>query len=216
MNPRAFKIPRDITVVLVLAGTLSLLRVWLFHTYSLVYLLWNILLALIPFWISVYLNDHRKTQSLSVARMALGGVLWILFIPNAPYLVTDLIHITRLHQIPTIFDTFLLFTSAWIGIVLYCKSVYQIEQILRMKYSSKVTSCIIAIISIIISFGVYLGRFLRFNSWDVLANPLSLYSGVRDTLSYQSGANSTAAFIILSAVFLFAAYQFWKYSYNDN
>jgi uncharacterized membrane protein len=195
---------------------LSLLRVIFFHTYSLIYLLWNILLALIPYWISLFMLRRREATALPLPLAVIGSVLWLLFIPNAPYLVTDLIHITHLKQIPIIFDTFLIFTSAWIGVLLYCKSVYNIEQILRMKYSSRATSYIIAIISMVVSFGIYLGRFLRFNSWDVLANPLSLYGGVRDTLSYQSGTNSTVAFIVLSAVFVFTAYQSWRYSNQTN
>jgi uncharacterized membrane protein len=117
--------------------------------------------------------------------------------------------------VPIIFDTFLLFTSAWVGMLLYFYSFFHIEQLARMKLSPRVVSVLIPIGSLVVSFGVYLGRFLRFNSWDVFVSPSSLYGGVSKAFS-QSHLGEASIFIVLSSVFIYFSYIAWKYGTIKN
>jgi uncharacterized membrane protein len=204
------RLPKDILILLGLSVLLSVLRIVLFDTYASVYLLWNLFLAILPFFISLILLENVKAGRVGRAVLILGLVFWILFIPNAPYVVTDLIHISRSRPVPIIFDTFLLFTSAWVGMLLYFYSFFHIEQLARMKLSPRVTSVLVLVVSFAVSFGVYLGRFLRFNSWDVFTNPTALYGGVSRAFAY-SNLSEAAIFITLSTLFVYTSYMAWKY-----
>jgi uncharacterized membrane protein len=204
------RLPKDIRILLGLSLLLSILRVLFFRTYTLLYLLWNLFLAFVPFCISWILVEKVKAGRLSRVVLFLGLVFWILLIPNAPYIVTDLIHIARSKPVPIIFDTFLLFTSAWTGMLLCFYSFSHIEEIARTKLSERVVSVLLFVASLVVSFGVYLGRFLRFNSWDIFANPGALYGGVSHTFTY-SNPSEASIFITLSTLFIYASYHAWKY-----
>ncbi len=209
------KIPKDVIVLLGLSVVLCVLRVLFFGVYSHLYLLWNLFLALLPFVLSLMMLEYLKMGRLSRGVLIVGLIFWILLIPNAPYIVTDLIHISKTRSIPIIFDTFLLFTSAWAGLVLCFYSFSHIEQIARMKYSHRASSLVMVAVSVLVAFGIYLGRFLRFNSWDVLVSPSSLYGGVSKAFS-QSHLGEAAVFIILSSVFIYTSYIAWKYGTIKN
>jgi uncharacterized membrane protein len=210
MTTYPIHIPRDILVLLILATALSLLRILFFQNSSLIYLLWNIFLALVPFFLSSLLQHYAEEHTLTKLTYVTLGILWILLIPNAPYIVTDLIHLMHTKGIPIIYDTFLLFTSAWIGLLLFFYSFSHIEHIIKIKYSQKTTSILLVLLTILISFGMYLGRFLRFNSWDIFANPTSIYGGVSQTLS-STHTSEALIFIVLSSVFIYVSYCAWKY-----
>ena len=160
-------IPKSIIPLIAFAFALNILRVILFGKFSFTYILWNILLAIVPFLISSILLYYSALHKLSQTFFVLGGIVWLIFLPNAPYIVTDLIHLGEVHSVPILYDSVLLFTSAWVGLLLSLHSIEHMEKILLSKYSKKLTDFIILIVILFTSFGVYLGRFLRFNSWDI-------------------------------------------------
>jgi len=205
-------IPKSIIPLLALALILNLLRVIIWGKYSFVFILWNIFLAFIPFIISSLLLFLSKEKILNKTTFIIGGILWVLFIPNAPYIITDFIHIGLVKGVPVIYDIFLLFSSACIGLILGFSSLFHIEQIINMKYSRRVTSFIMAGIIFLISFGVYLGRFLRFNSWDVFINHTSLIKNVWKIFSQSSSHVEVYFFTVLFFFSLFLFYKSWKYS----
>jgi uncharacterized membrane protein len=211
-------IPKEITIVLFLAIFLNLLRIILFKSDSFVWLFWNIFLALIPFAISYFLFNLHKKKKLEISVLIVGSIIWLLFLPNAPYLITDLIHINVVRKVPVLFDSFLLFTIAWTGLYLWLHSVFYMEKIFLDRYVKKTVSFLIIIITILTSFGIYLGRFMRFNSWDVFTNPSSfsnkLFSSLSEPLTYFEAPTYIEAFIytILFSIFLFVFYQSFKYS----
>ena len=100
---------------------------------------------------------------------------WLLFFPNALYIITDLVHLRHSgDDAPVWFDALLLFTSSITGLMMAFISLYQIETFIRRAITAKHADKIIIASIFLGSFGVYLGRFLRWNSWDILANPFSL------------------------------------------
>jgi uncharacterized membrane protein len=111
-----------------------------------------------------------------------------------------------------IFDVFLLFSSATAGLILGFYSLFNIEQIIRAKNSPRITSIIMSLILLMISFGMYLGRFLRFNSWDIFINHLSVIKNIWKIFSEPSGRIEAYLYTLLFFLFLVLSYKSWKYS----
>ncbi len=212
MNILNINIPKQIVILLLLPLILIIARVVVFGSFSLIYISWNIFLATLPFIISSLLLSQAKKNNLSKTLFIIVGIFWLLLLPNAPYIVTDLIHIGVVRSVPAFYDSILLFSSAWVGMILGMNSIFHIEQIFRMSYSKTVTNIIIAIIIFFTSFGVYLGRFLRFNSWDIFLNHLSVLKGILKTLSNTTNPLGIYFYLPLFFFFMYFSYIAWKYN----
>lgn len=197
---------KDILIVILIATILNILRIFIFGSYSFVWLFWNLFLAIIPFVISSMMLIYDKENRLKKGQLIFWGFLWILFIPNAPYIVTDLIHIGVVRSVPVIYDAFLLFSMAWLGLYLGFYSVFHINQIILKRFSNKKTEIFIFLITLFMSFGIYLGRFLRFNSWDVFKEPFNILKSTH--LTFIKTEDGTSYLYI--ALFTFFIYSFYK------
>lgn len=203
-------IPRQILLLTALVAVLIGARILIFGNSSLIYILWNILLAFIPFFISSFLLRHSRENKLPKFLLIIGGILWLLFIPNAPYLITDLMHVGVIYTVPVLYDVFLLFGAAWVGILLAMHSIFHIENMIRKRYSNRSTNIIISLIILFISFGIYLGRFLRFNSWDIIVNTSEVFKNSWNIL-FKSGGNSHVfLYVILFFSFILVSYYSWR------
>lgn len=100
-------------------------------------------------------------------------VAWLLFFPNAPYIVTDLIHL-RPRSVPYWFDILLLAAFAWAGLVSGCASLERMHRRVDTRFGPRVGWGFVAAVAMLSGLGIWLGRFVRLNSWDVVANPLAL------------------------------------------
>ncbi len=210
MNIFKIYISKQIILLIFLAVILNISRIIIFGSTSLVYILWNILLALIPFFISAFLFEYGQKIKIPKIIFIITVILWILFLPNAPYLVTDLIHLRSFHQIPALYDALLLFSSAWVGMLLLVHSLFYMERVFRIKYSKIKTDIIIAIFIFLTSFGVYLGRFLRFNSWDVFVNHYSVLKSVWKLLSQITINIEAYLYTFLFFIFIYLSYYAWR------
>ncbi|MFA6251317.1 MAG: DUF1361 domain-containing protein [Candidatus Paceibacterota bacterium] len=210
MDKYKFTIPKSIVILIILVTVLSILRIVLFNKFSQVYLFWNIFLAIIPFCISSILLWWARNHKLKKYLFFIGGILWLLFIPNAPYIITDLIHIGEVRAVPALYDSFLIFNSAWVGLLFGLHSIYHMEQILREKYSARVTFAILTITMLFISFGIYLGRFLRFNSWDIFEKPLSFINGIGEIFSNKTDSIEAFLYTGLFLFFIIMSYNSWR------
>lgn len=205
---------KSIILLIVFTIALNILRVVLFNRLSLVYIIWNLFLAFIPYVISFFLLHLSEKKKLSQKVFIILGIVWLLFLPNSPYIVTDLIHIGVVRSVPVLFDSILLFTSAWLGLLLGMNSIFHIEKILISKYSSKITSIVIISILFLTSFGMYLGRFLRFNSWDILVHPLDFFRILANAFSTSTRHIEALIYTLLFFSFILVSYYSWKNS-ND-
>ena len=150
---------------------LILCRIIYLQNLNHVFLVWNIFLAWIPFMLSHYFKQYRSSQSWKQAFL-FGS--WLLFFPNALYIVTDLIHVQDDPVAPVWYDAILLFTCSFLGLIMAFSSLYNVERYLQYKFNRKAISLLMPLIIFLGSFGVYLGRFERWNSWDIVQNPLAL------------------------------------------
>jgi uncharacterized membrane protein len=132
---------------------------------------WNIFLAWIPYILSGYFIHYRYKEKWKQLFLFSS---WLLFFPNALYIVTDLVHLQQETNMPWWFDSVLLFSSSFIGIIMAFISLSKAEAYLSSFLNKKVVVAAVCAILFLGSFGVYLGRFHRWNSWDVLNNPVGL------------------------------------------
>jgi uncharacterized membrane protein len=108
------------------------------------------------------------------------------------------------------YDIFLLFVSAAAALLMGLYSLSHMEKMLLLKFSKKVTNILIAIIILFTSFGMYLGRFLRFNSWDLFISHNSLAFGIWNALSNPSNFMNIYSYTILFFIFIYVSYISFK------
>lgn len=135
------------------------------------FMIWNLFLAWVPYIISIGFSKLHRSKKIIQVFVFMG---WLLFFPNALYIVTDIIHLAETQAAPLWYDAVLLFVSSLTGLVLAFASVINTEKYLQTIFHRKYITPIIILLLSAGSFGVYLGRFERWNSWDVLQNPLSM------------------------------------------
>ncbi len=167
--------------------------------------IWNTILAIIPFCCS---NQIIKTNSKAKRNALL--LIWLLFLPNAPYLLTDVLHLTERKPIPFWFDVLLVIQFAFVGILLGFLAIRNVEHFLQQHYSHKTTRILVNASFILCAYGIYLGRFVRLNSWDFFTKPLALLQ-----ISYDRVANPithlrTWSFTIIVAFMLMLFYYTLK------
>ena len=103
------------------------------------------------------------------------GAVGCCFSPNAPYIITDLFHLEPRAGVPLWYDLALIFSSAWNGLMLAYASLLTMQTLVRRRFGTLSGWAFVSTALLLSSFGIYLGRYLRFNSWDVLTNPLTLF-----------------------------------------
>ena len=165
---------------------------------SYIFLAWNLFLALIAWWISNYL---KQKQSLQLKHIPLFGI-WLLFIPNSPYILTDLFHLRPRPYLPLWFDLVLVLSFALIGMIVFFKSLKDMLSILKSYVSPMLFTLLTPIVFWLISFGLYLGRYLRFNSWNVVNHPFQLMRQSFDILFEKD----TIGFTLIFSVFMWFLY----------
>ena len=158
----------------ILSSVLMLLRVKITHDIYLLFLIWNLFLGYIPYFFSSKLKNTVPGY-FGFYLLFLG---WLLFLPNAFYLVTDFIHLHYSTSFQYLFDAILLTSFTLAGFYAGIASLFHIHQLLQMKYSDQKSKFIIIFICYLSGFGVYLGRILRFNSWDIIRHPIDLINSL--------------------------------------
>jgi uncharacterized membrane protein len=164
----------SLVMLAMLSVTLMLLRVKLTHDIYLLFLIWNLFLGYIPY----FLSSELKITVPGTLKFYLLFFGWLLFLPNSFYLLTDFVHLHHNSDLQYLFDALLLACFSIAGYYSGISSLLHLHQLLEMKYSDKNARRLIVIICYLSSFGVYLGRILRFNSWDILSNPVELFANI--------------------------------------
>ena len=191
--------------LITLAITLLLFR--FYWTSSITYwsLTWNLFLAWVPFGISVAGRFFEKRFT-TVTIIPLTA-LWLLFFPNAPYILTDLFHLQTRGGMPKWFDLLMVLTFAWTGLIMGIASLMNIQRLITRLYSQTL-GWIVAISSIILgSFGIYLGRYLRWNSWDVVTAPEPLIRDIYQIVFNPFEHPRTIGMTLVFSAFLILAYM---------
>jgi uncharacterized membrane protein len=169
---------------------------------SYLYLIWNLFLAWIPLILAVIMLYRLRVNYKRPWILTLLGLIWLVFYPNAPYMITDFIHIRRGENLLVWYDfvtiSLLIITAFIIGFL----SLYLVHRIVARVTKNNVFGWMFAVLVQLLSgFGIYLGRVKRWNSWDALFSPMVLLNGVLDSLHYRP-----LIFSLLFGMFLILTY----------
>jgi uncharacterized membrane protein len=196
--------------IFLLLGAASVLSVALYRFRSFWYnengfafLIWNLFLAWIP------LGAAYTAWTLSLGRKWLYIVIpviafvWLIFLPNAPYIITDFNHLANPNpNVPIWFDVMMLMWFSWTGMLLGVVSLYLMQDIVHREFGRWVSWVMVLAVSVLSGIGVYIGRFIRWNSWDILTNPRDI-AGQFITGAQDPSLRSIGFIIIFGGFFLF-------------
>jgi uncharacterized membrane protein len=168
-------------------------------------LVWNLFLAWIPFGLALYVYDGYRRRAARLSLWA-GGLLWLVFFPNAPYIVTDFKYLRTWTGAPIWYDAVLLSAAAGCGLLLGFVSLYLMQTVVRRALGTVNAWLFAGAVLGLSSFGVYLGRFQRWNSWDVFTRPRVLADGLWSGLVHPLQHPQTIAVTVLFTAFLGATY----------
>lgn len=141
------------------------------------FLAWNLFLATVPLVAAAALLSLHRTRGPGALQIA-AFVVWLLFLPNAPYILTDFIHLKESAAIPLWYDIALLASGAGTGVLFAYASTAYVQAVVADR-AGKLAGWVVTFAAFLLAgFGVYLGRFLRWNSWDAVTNPASVFHDV--------------------------------------
>jgi uncharacterized membrane protein len=159
---------QNIILLSLLSFAILAIRIFYTHKITFIFLIWNLLLAWIPL---LFANQFFVTNFSKKIKLICLYFGWLFFFPNAFYLVTDFIHFRTAHNPYKWLDLVLLLSFSLSGIALSVFSFSIIQDKLALVFSKKTVQFHFLVICIMNGYGIYLGRFLRWNSWDLLLNP---------------------------------------------
>jgi uncharacterized membrane protein len=136
------------------------------------FLVWNLFLAWIPFVIAYVTYITSISRRWLYFIIPISAVLWLIFFPNAPYILTDFQHLSNSNvDIPVWYDVILLIWFSFTGLFLGMVSLFLMQEIVRREFGRWFGWGFVVLVAALTSIGVYMGRFLRWNSWDILNDP---------------------------------------------
>jgi uncharacterized membrane protein len=170
------------------------------------FLIWNLFLAWLPLFFALLTWDYYRASGGRNWRFTALAGAWLLFFPNAPYIFTDLIHLTLGFRAHFWVDLVLILTCALTVLILGFVSLFLLQSIVSRMVGALGSWLFIAAVAGLSGFGIYMGRFLRFNSWDVLFRPAKVYHGINSWAADPFAHSTTFAFPALFATFVFLSY----------
>lgn len=195
-------------IILIISSLVSsifvIVRIIWSHTPFYGFMIWNLFLAWLPLIFIYGWKKVRERYSI-LSGMFLG--LWFLFFPNAPYIVTDLFHFYYRDPIPLWYDLVMLMNCAWLGLILGYSSLYEVQEWLRTKISAVYSWIVIGIVLLLSGGGIYIGRYLRFNSWDLVISPFQTFFDIVQT--FVTTPRAWGATIVFS-IFLIMTYVIFR------
>jgi uncharacterized membrane protein len=184
---------------------------WRNHSLDYGYLVWNLFLAWLPLLFAVRLASLLRRKLWS-SWEALGvSLLWLIFLPNSFYMISDFIHLQEVQRVDVLYDTLMFTSFIYTGVALGFCSLYLIHLQFRQRLSARAAAGWIAGTLLICSAAVYVGRDLRWNSWDVLTNPGGLLFDISDRLQHPAAYPQMLVTIITFFVLLASMYSLlWR------
>ncbi len=169
------------------------------------FLIWNLFLAWIPFGAAAAAHAFAGAgrRALYVAILACA-LVWLLFFPNAPYILTDFLHISTItDSAPKWFDVLMIMWFAWTGLLLGVVSLNLMQQLVARILGRIVAWAFVVVVAVFGSVGIYIGRFLGWNSWDLFRKPAYLTAQFFDRFGDPAGIQLMGFCLLFAVLFLF-------------
>jgi uncharacterized membrane protein len=182
---------------------------WRNHSLVYDYMLWNLFLAWLPLVFSLRLIYVLRTKLWSAWEPMLFTLLWLAFLPNSFYMISDFIHLRDVPRLDVLYDTVLFTSFIYTAVLLGFASMYTLHLELKKRVSVRTAGILMALTLLICSIGIYIGRYLRWNSWYVVTNPAGLLFDISDRIlhprSYpQMFTTILSFFALLGSMYLLA------------
>lgn len=184
---------------------LLLVRIFVSGTGTYTFLCWNLFLAWIPLGFALLLNRWSAASRSGWLAVVLIGA-WMLFFPNAPYILTDLFHLRPRTGVPYWLDLALLLSFALAGLLVGLASLHEVQQFLSRKFRPAIVWAMVGTAVLGGSFGIYLGRYLRWNSWDAVMHPRAVLSDVVAPILHPMAHKETVAMTLAFAALIMLGY----------
>lgn len=213
---RKWQSPRsEYIVALVLASLVSVVmfgyRAWRGHDLTSIYLPWNLFLAWLPLLLSLRLMRVLRNKLWSSWEALGTSLLWLAFLPNSFYMVSDFIHLQDVSQSNVLYDSIMFTLFVTTGVMLGFSSLYLVHLQLRRRFSDFASTGWVGVVLLICSVAIYLGRDLRWNTWDILLNPAGLLFDVSDRLRHPEAYPHMLLLIVAFFVLLATLYNLmWR------
>lgn len=172
------------------------------------YLAWNLVLAWVPavlaYWLTRVLVRDPTWTGWPAIGLSLG---WLLFLPNSFYIVSDLIHLEDMPRSEVLFDAVMFSLFVITGLLLGFASLYAVHVRIRERVSALRAAALVSLLLFLCSFAIYLGRTLRWNSWDVLVNPAGILFDVSERVI--DPFDHPATYAVTATFFVFLSCLYW-------
>lgn len=170
------------------------------------YLFWNLVLAWVPLVLAVLLLRTLRSQPWSDWPPLLLTLLWLSFLPNSFYVITDLIHLQEIPRVDPLFDIAVFSAFVLNSLILGYLSLFIVHQELIKRLSKRMSTLLVGAVLLVSSFAVYIGRDLRWNTWDIVINPASVLFDVSDRLLHPAAhpkalSATIGFFLLLSSIY---------------
>ncbi|HJX70917.1 MAG TPA: DUF1361 domain-containing protein [Bacteroidales bacterium] len=173
--------------------------------FTFITLIWNLFLAYIPFFLSRTMKNNYQLQKPGLLSLSIAFT-WLIFFPNAPYILTDFFHLQEREGVPLWFDLIIIALFAWNGLIIGFLSLKDMQQMIAIKYGEKYGWTFTLLVILLGSFGIYIGRYLRYNSWDVFLAPYSLTTDILKIFLHPLHHKGAFGMTIGMAIFLMTSY----------
>jgi len=173
------------------------------------FLVWNLFLAYIPYAVSNWVQNNPGWVE-DKRKFAAAFAVWLLFVPNSFYLITDIFHLGEIERLPLWFDLVLLFSFAWNGLLLGVVSIRQMEKTTAIFFNQNLGNFFVYPVMWLNALGIYIGRYLRYNSWDIVTNPVDLASDIVRMLAHPLQFKYAWGMVFCFSLFMTLMYEVLK------
>lgn len=202
---------------LALAGS-SIISVLLFfgsvHTtrsYQFDYLIWNLFLAWIPVLLTIWLGKVLRRKLWSSWEALLVTVIWLSFLPNSFYMISDFVHLQDVPESRVLYDVIMFSSFIFNGVILGYISLFPVHQELIQRVAKRTAAILVSIVLVLCSFAIYLGHDLRWNTWNILSNPGGLLVDISNHFLNPSSSHTVLTttfgfFVLLGSLYVVVWY----------
>lgn len=212
MRPRSWSTTQRLAFLCLVVCAVHVVRSLIIGYAGYSFLLWNLFLAWIPYWLGLAIDRLASRSEHGTGLLVLPTALWLLFFPNAPYIVTDLVHLRGSEPRYLILDAVVIASFAALGMALGLLSLRRVHAIVARRLGERLGWAFVGSVFVLTGAGVWMGRVLRWNSWDVVTHPMPLLRRTFGSLLKPWDHLPSVTFTLLFALGLFLLYERFVHS----
>lgn len=197
------------------AMALLTFRILATQNLAFIFLTWNLFLAWLPLFFAKWVWEKELERPISAFLLMTFFLIWLLFFPNAPYMITDLKHLRSVPEDMLWYDALMIFTFAVAGFLTGLYSIRLVHRLVTRRFNQPLAWITVAGSMFLSGFGVFLGRYGRWNSWDVITRPDALLRGIVKSMQDPLAIKHTFVFSFVLMLLYFAFHFFAELKQNE-